>query len=96
MTAANASRARRVFPARAFCKPGAEPTLEDILAGSVVRATMSADRVDADALMAMLRSVASRLRDRTRASRPASRFPAPARECALAVGRQAPAPAIGA
>lgn len=64
MTAANAWRARRAH----HCKPLAEPTLDDILAGSVVRATMAADRVDADALRAMLRAVATRLRRRTHAA----------------------------
>ena len=59
MTAANPSRDSHAFPGPAAGKLGAEPTLEDILAGPVVRAMMSADHVDAEALTAMLRSVAS-------------------------------------
>ena len=48
-----------------------EPTIEEILAGPIVRALMLADDVDAEALEAMLRSVASRLRKRAGAPGPA-------------------------
>lgn len=48
-----------------------EPTIEEILAGPIVRALMLADDVDAEALEGMLRSVASRLRKRAGAPGPA-------------------------
>ena len=48
-----------------------EPTIEEILAGPIVRAIMLADGVDAEALEGMLRSIASRLRKRAGAPGPA-------------------------
>ena len=60
MTAANPSRDSHAFSGAAARGRSREPTLEDILAGPIVRALMLADHVDAEALTAMLRSVASR------------------------------------
>lgn len=71
MTAANPSCDSHAFSGSAGRKLRAEPTLEEILAGPIVRAIMVADHVDAQALTAMLRSVALRLRKQTRARRPA-------------------------
>lgn len=67
MTAANASCDNHTFSGRSSRKLQGEPTLEEILAGPIVRAIMLADHVDAEALTAMLRSVGLRLRERTRA-----------------------------
>ena len=95
MTATNASRDSHAFVGPAARKLVGEPALEDILSGPVVRAMMSADRVDAEALAAMLRSVASRLENRTRVARsPRPLAPAPERE--FSAGRQAPACPTGA
>ncbi len=70
MTAANPSNPScdgRAFSGSAARPRQDEPTLEEILAGPIIRALMLADHADMEALTAMLRSAASRLRDRTRA-----------------------------
>lgn len=71
MTAANPSCDSHAFPGPAASKLAAEPTLEEILAGPIVCALMVADQVDAEALTAMLRSVAVRSGKRTPTPRPA-------------------------
>lgn len=88
MTAANAARDNLAFPRPAASVLVGELSLENILAGPVVRAMMAADRVDAEALTAMLRSVALGLGGRT--PRPASWSPAPARARAFGAGGRAP------
>jgi hypothetical protein len=88
MTAANASCDDHSFSR-------GEPALEEILAGPIVRAVMLADHVDAEALTAMLRSVGLRLRERTRAPRPARRPSAHAGEQAFSAVRPEPTTPVG-
>jgi len=88
MTAANALYATHGFSRPCARKRRGEPSLDDILAGPIVRALMLADHVDAEALTAMLRSVASRLRERARVARPARPHPAPAQEPAFGASQR--------
>jgi hypothetical protein len=90
MTAANPSCDTHAFPGPAARKLGAEPTLEEILAARIVRALMLAEQVDEEALTAMSRSVASRLRKRACAPPQARRPSAAAAERACNAGRREP------